>query len=261
MEDYKHNTCDGLRHQGIMTISLKAYCPYGKLLPSATTENAALVGTAIVGIAVVSESRSGADNETVILIAAQMPSPPYVLTNTVFYVYNPGTEPTPLNIVLAGSATTGTITNVTNGQSCVIKGLTAAMTTDVNKTLRIDSETGRVTLDGATSSSLAFDLHDYGYINLAPSTPFLRGVTVSYTSGSNIITTDGRFMEDLVGQFVYLHGQWRKIAGYTDANTMTLESAMDATGSEFTNVVTMNELHFDGFTLSKLEMTYTPRMR
>lgn len=36
---------------------------------------------------------------------------------------------------------------------------------------------------------------------------------------------------------------------------------MDATGTAATQIVTMNEIVFDGFELSKLRMAYSPRMR
>ena len=179
----------------------------------------------------------------------------------MFYVYNPGTERTPLRIRIAGTAESGTITNTTNGTTCTIMGMTDGNTTDVNKYVSVDGDTGRVTLVGVFDTQLAFEMHDYGYIWLDPSIPFARDIDVSYTSGSTTITSDGAFYRDLAGKYVYLHNEWHKIASYTDSNTMVLTDAMDATGTETTQIVNMNELVFDGFALTKLEMDYTPRMR
>lgn len=141
-EDYKIERCNGLLHQGIMTIFLKAYSPFGKML-NAGTENV-----------------EHAANSTTLTIA------------------NPGTEPTPLTIKMSGTATRGTITNTTNGQTCVITNMSTGAAY-----LIIDSETGRVTLDDA----LAFDKHESGYITLEPNatnTITLSGFTLTklYTS-------------------------------------------------------------------------------
>ena len=69
-------------------------------------------------------------------------------TNT-YLIYNPGTEATPLTILLGGTSTgvddTATITNKTNGSQCVLKGVTAGITTEAGKLLKIDTDTGRVT--------------------------------------------------------------------------------------------------------------------
>lgn len=253
MDDYKRNGCDGYLHQGIMTIPLKAYRPFGRLLPTAMVQfPPAIVGTAVVGLSIVGTPMTGADEETCILLTTTMPSSSYTLTDTVFYVYNPGTEATPLNITLRGTATTGTITNVTNGQSCVLTNVDTG-----NNDLVVNSETGRVTVGG----TLDFSVHDHGYICLSPCIPFVRNASIGYTSGSKTITSSGLFRNEMAGQFVYLNNAWRKIDTVTNENTAMLVNNMDATGTATTPIVTMNELHFDGFTLSKLEMNYSPLVR
>lgn len=261
-DDYRGMTCNGLRYKGILTIYLKAYCPFGKLLPGSMVNNVPAIGIDfIVGVSIIGEATLAADDETIVLYKYRMPSTNYDVTGTSFYIYNMGTEATPLRIKIAGTAESGTITNVTNGKKCVINGMTTGNTTDVGKSVYIDAETGRVTLVGSLDTQLAFEMHDYGYIWLDPCTPFVRDIEVSYTDESKTITSAGLFTEDMVGQFIWLHGTWRKIAQYNGKNGLTLESEMDATDTETTQIVTMNEITFDGFTLTKLEMDFTPRMR
>lgn len=258
--DYRGMTCNGLRYKGIMTIHLKAYCPFGKLMESALQNNVPVIGiNAYVDISILGTKTTGGDNETIILLSYQMPH--YDATSTSVYIYNPGTERTPLLIQMAGDAEDGLITNATNGMKCAIKGMTKGNTTQVGKTLNIDADTGRVTLVGALDTQLAFELHDYGYIWLEPCAPFVRNIEVSYTSGSKTVTSAGLFTEDMVGQFIWLNDAWRKIAQYNGKNGLTLVDAMDATGTATTNIVTMNELTFTGFDLTKLDMKYAPRMR
>lgn len=108
---------------------------------------------------------------------------------------------------------------------------------------------------------MAFELHDKGYVWLSPCTPFVRSIAVSYTSGSTTITSFGEFTEAMVGQYIYLNGVWRKIFRYVDANTLTLLLSMNATGSEETQIVTMNEIEIKDMTLAHLEMEFTARVR
>lgn len=262
LEDHMQIACDGsIRYQGIMTIRLKAYDPFGRLMPDACVNDVPVVGTAIVGVSIAAEVTTKADDETIILLKAMMPSPNYPLNQSSFYVYNPGTERTPLTIRIAGTASDGLITNITNGTKCAVKGMTNGNTTDVGKSVVINAETGRVTLLGSLDEQLAFDMHDYGYIWLDPCVPFLRDAEVSYTNGSKTVTSSGLFTEEMAGRFIYLNGEWRKIETVESADSMTLTANMNANGSETTQIVTMNEIRFDGFTLTTLEMEYTPRMR
>ena len=253
MDDYKRNGCDGYLHQGIMTIPLKAYIPFGRLLPSVLSEYpAAIVGSSVSGLSIASTTGYDDDGEARIKLTVTLPSSSFSTSDTVFYVYNPGTEFTPLTITLRGTATTGTITNATNGRSCVLKNVDTG-----NNDLVVNSDTGRVTLGG----TLNFTMHDHGYINLNPCIPLIRDARIGYTSGSAAITSNGLFTNEMAGKFVYLNNAWRKIDTVTNANSATLTANMNATGTGETPVVAMNEIHFDGFTLSKLEMNYSPLVR
>ena len=45
------------------------------------------------------------------------------------------------------------------------------------------------------------------------------------------------------------------------AHTITVSEALAESGSETTQIVTMNVIRFDGFELTKLEMDFVPRVR
>ena len=109
---------------------------------------------------------------------------------------------------------------------------------------------------------MLFRSHDEGYITIAPCTPFIRDLQVNYTSGSNIITSDGGFMPHMVGQFVYLGG-WKRIRLVSNANRAVISESMPDTGSADTPVVTMNEIEIsgDGLDLTRFEIDYIPRVR
>lgn len=106
---------------------------------------------------------------------------------------------------------------------------------------------------------LAFELHDGGYITLAPSLPFEEEFTVSYTSGSSTIT--GRFAEYMVGQYIYLDGEWLKMIRMISDTEMVVSKALTKTATEETVVVTMNEISITGGTLTLLEMEFNPKVR
>lgn len=254
MEDYRIVTSwNGETYYGLLTIPLRAYSPYGHLLAASMINMAGRVGTALVGTAIVGDATLPADGETLILSEQMMPSNLFTTSGGTYLVYNPGTERTPLNIKLAGTATSGLITNLRNGQNCAVKNLASSG----SAYLEIDSETGRVLYN----NTLSFEKHDYGYIWLEPCTPYARDINVLYTANSRTIVSQGAFTMIMASQYIYLNGSWRKIASVTDANTATLASNMSAGGTETTNVVTMNELQFTGFNLTSVELSYSPRVR
>lgn len=176
-------------------------------------------------------------------------------------MYNPGTEATPLTLRIAGNGENGLIQNLTNGDECRIQGMTIGNTSLIGAYIEINGETGQVRLVSPTEDKLAFEMHDLGYIRLEPCTPFVRSAEITYSSGSDSVTGDGIFTEDMVGQYCHLNGAWREIRGYTNENTATIDSQMAVSGTETTQIVTMNKIVFNGFALSKLEMDFTARVR
>lgn len=192
----------------------------------------------------------GAENEVLLL-------PPEMMNGTgpdgAALLYNPGTEAVPMIIQVAGNTTDLIISNKTTGQKCIIHPLTEGVTIEVN------GETGRVERIGETKT-LAFDLHDGGYISLAACTPYVEDVRIRYTAGSSTIGSAGLFTTEMVGQYVYLNGQWRKLTAWANENEMNIHTTMETSGEEETKIVTMNEIAIEGIP-SMLKFDYEPRVR
>lgn len=109
--------------------------------------------------------------------------------------------------------------------------------------------------------TMAFAMHDEGYLTLAPCTPFVRELEISHTEGSNIVTCAGGFVSHMKGQYLYFDG-WKAIREVTDASTAILSEAAAGTGTTRTPIVTMNEIEVqgDGLALTRFEVEYTPRI-
>ena len=129
--------------------------------------------------------------------------------------------------------------------------------------IELDSFTGQVWLVEGEARELAFHYHDLGYLMLAPCTPLVRSIQVNCAEGDTMIESKGLFLPHMAGQFIYLHGIWRKIHRVIDAYTAHLTQPSTETGWADTPVVTMNEIWLRGedITLTKLEIEYEPRVR
>ena len=177
-------------------------------------------------------------------------------------LYNPGTEVAHTIIRMVGDVSSGLlIRNLTTGQRCKVIDLKADSLLE-GQELELDSERGQTRKVIGDHIEMAFPFHDEGYITLAPCTPFVRSLRVNYTTGSNIITSDGGFRDYMAGQFVYLDG-WKRISLVYSENRAVISGSMAETGSVETPVVTMNEIEISGdsLALTKLEIEYTPRVR
>ncbi len=198
---------------------------------------------------------------TGLLPSAIMPEAPSLASRS-FLMYNPGTEAAHTIIRVAGDVGSGMlIRNLTTGQRCRIVGLQSDSLLE-SQALLLDSYRGQTRTELGEHTEMASPFHDEGYITLAPCTPFIRDLQVNYTSGSNIITSDGGFLPHMVGQFVYLDG-WKSIRLVSSENRAVISESMSDTGSAETPVVTMNEIEIsgDGLDLTRFEIDYIPRMR
>lgn len=246
IKQYTHRELGVLLYSGTFTITFRCYDPFGKLFApfydgECTPELLATTG---------------------ILPASMMPALP-APGDTAFLAYNCGTEKAPLMIRLAGDVGDGlTIVNETTGQTCKVVGLTADGTPP-GAYIEINSETGQVWFIKGPEQELAFHYHDLGYLHLAPCTPFVRSMRVTYTASSRTITTDGGFLPVMEGQYLFLAGHWMEIRQVKDACTAQLRSMMTSTGMADTPVVTMNKISLrgDSVALSRLEIEYMPRVR
>ena len=105
-------------------------------------------------------------------------------------------------------------------------------------------------------------MHDEGYIELTPCTPFERSIAINHTEDSNVITSEGLFLPHMARQFLYLDG-WKKIRQITDAHSAILSDKAVSSGTTAVPIVTMNEIEISGenLALTMLEVDYTPRVR
>lgn len=224
-----------------LTIKMKAHQPFGKMLYKAISDYDA----------------DGAHKTTGIIEEQYMPAAPKKAGD--YIIYNPGTEYADTVIRIAGTAPNGvTIENRTTGAVCKLLAIPAPP-----DCLVLDSETGDVYL-GSDTDGHCFEVHDEGYIRLAPCTPYQRDMVISYTSGSNKITfSDYAITEDNVGQYILLAGSWYRIIAVTNASTAVLNASMSKSGAESTIIATMNEITItaDGANITTLEIDYTPKTR
>ena len=156
---------------------------------------------------------------------------------------NPGTVPAPVCICISGDVGEGVeITNQTTGQTCSIVGLTKENTTDVNKTLYIDSLNGKVVLSNGTTSELAFLYHDKGFIELEPSFPAIRHLFVKH--GGYTVSTAMQINDTVENKYIFIDGKWIKIIKQIDENHFTLESSVSE-GTTNTMIMPINILHIE----------------
>lgn len=124
---------------------------------------------------------------TGLLSAAMTPAPPSV-SSTSFLLYNPGTERAHTVFRIAGKVGDGMlIRNLTTGQRCKTVNLTEDSLLP-GAYLELDSRMGQTRIALGDSRELAFAMHDEGYIELAPCTPFERSIAISHTEDSNTAT-------------------------------------------------------------------------
>ena len=198
---------------------------------------------------------------TGLLPAAMTPTPPNV-SSTSFLLYNPGTERAHTVFRIAGNVGDGMlIRNLTTGQRCRIVNLTDESLLP-GAHLELDSRMGQTRIVLGDSRELVFAMHDEGYIELAPCTPFERNIAISHTENSNIVTSEGVFLPHMEGQFLYLDG-WKKIRQITDTHSAILSDKAASSGTTFVPIVTMNEIEISGenLALTTLKVDYTPRVR
>ena len=196
------------------------------------------------------------------LLPATITPPPPNVNSTNFLLYNPGTERAHTVIRIAGNVGDGMlIRNLTTGQRCKVVNLTEESLLP-GAHLELDSRMGQTRIVLGDSRELAFAMHDEGYIELAPCTPFERSIAISHTENSNIVTSEGLFLPHMTGQFLYLDG-WKKIRQITNAHSAILSEKAASSGTTVAPIVTMNEIEISGenLALTMFEVDYTRRVR
>lgn len=235
---------------GFVTITLRAYYPFARHdFISIGDEN-------MLNYYLAANSGLLLDSETPVTTFDSITESSQIL------LYNGGSERAGVAIALAGDAKEGiVITNKTTNQTAKFVAFTKDTTTNVDKYIVSDAINGKTVLTDGTTSELGFLYHDHGFIELEPSFPIERDVFASYVSGSNkvsILSSD--IGDDVIGRHIKIDGAWLKILEkYNDE--LIVERPLTITGSQNTDIVTMNEVSINlsqGAELTKLHFIYKP---
>lgn len=216
---------------GFVTITLKAYYPFGRCDSVYLTDGLEFNRSIIENTGLLNQEMTPANQFGVIS------------ENTSFLLYNGGNEYAACAIELAGSAGSGvTIVNHTTGQKARFVCFSRDDTTDAGKTIISDALNGKTVLTNGKDAELKFIYHDSGFIELAPSFPIERSVLVNWKSNSDRVTGLDVFDLNMIGKFIYICGKWRKIISVIDSGTIQINDTVSKTGTGITSIVTMNEM-------------------
>lgn len=117
-----------------------------------------------------------------------------------------------------------------------------------------------------TERTLYFAFHDEGYIRLAPFDPLYRNIAVNTTAGSKTITTRaGTFSEDMLGQYIFIEGQWKYIGDFNSSSSVDTNTTSAETKSGITtNIATLNFISVvkaSDAAITRFEMICMPEVR
>lgn len=221
---------------GIVTITQKAYYPYGQ------HEGTSLTDLDLNDPIIFHNSALLADDRTPANYYGSNDEP--LTEQTSILLYNGGTSPAAVAIELAGSVGKGvTIYNRATKQMCRFVALSKAVTSDVGKYIISDAINGKTVLTDGKTSQLSYQYHDYGFLNLEPAYPIYRNVHVVHGGNTEIYADEGtEFSKAMVGQYIYVNGRWMKIAAVPGPTTITVEGKTDVLGPSVTEIVNMNEI-------------------
>lgn len=253
----------GETYSGTFSVTFMAADPFGYLTRKSSEGN----------------ENDHAEDYCNLITSARMPPEPDVSSRS-FDVYNPGTEPCGMQIMIAGTCESPIrFFNSRNKTECVISSLPDnSLTLDIN-----ENDTGMVKVYVGTNSGNydnGFAYHDHGVIRLEPSELFEN---VSYTATQNgtmyTITPSGiTVTEDMVGGHIWFMNPITREATITDVNTSTGKLTCVLTGSGTfrtsgtmrlykSNHITIEEKNSNNvwvtpthLTLSRIAIDYKPRL-
>lgn len=234
---------------GIIVITLKAYYPYARsdMMVDTTDDLQIRTNTAIL------DSDDKLPAHTFEHITAK---------ETSIILFNPGTEPTPVAISIAGN-TSGTddgftvgagfeIHNTTTGQKCKFVNITNELTpagqgSQENARVICDSLNGKtVRIDNEGNVYSGYLYHQEGFIYLAPAFPINRDIFIKdiYT---DTITLYNTLYTNYEGQYIFIQkenkGEWYKIIRQPDSETLVVNRTISNPAATYkTTIARMNEL-------------------
>lgn len=214
------------KKNGFVTITLKAYYPYGRTDETYIRQEA-------VGDKVMDGMCSYDLRENSGLFEANI-NPPTEMTEIPsvqpILLYNGGTERACVTVDIAGDVGKGvTIYNATTKQEMKFIGLNSG---SEQKYVECDGLTGNCywVSNDSDNGKNAFLYHSQGYIELEPGYPLKRDVAIITTQSSNVITMcSGEFEEEDIGKYIYADGKFRKIASISEDENGNFTKAMVTT--------------------------------
>lgn len=178
---------------------------------------------------------------------------PGLVVATQMKIYNGGNAVAKPIITLTGTGTSIGLTNVTNGDTFLISGMSA-------QTFIVNSIKGQVTENGAN----VVGRYSGGFINLQPSNrPKLYSLT--FTNGSTNVTCVDVLPSSIVGREIVTHDGTTQfnatIDSQTNANTIVMEYAfMGITGTYDAYAIDVNKIMVGGIGLNvdvNIDFPYT----
>ena len=240
---------------GVITIHMKAYFPFARCDSMVNEYTDPCHDTIMWNTALF--DRPELQPETDLIASGSS-----MLNETTILLGNPGTEPTPVSLAIAGNTGDGVkIRNVTTGQEMQFVAMSKADTTTAGKYVLFDGITGKTMITDGTTSELAFIYHDYGHIDLAPGYPAHRNIHAHFTN-STTVTTTNLLYENMVGKYIWL-GEWLEIVAQNGLQTLTVERAPTPTEDGYlqTTIMDMNKIIITPvrtMELTKLEFMFQP---
>ena len=185
-------------------------------------------------------------------------------SDTPIILHNPGTEYSPVSIMIAGDAGLGVvIRNKTTRQECKIVAMDKDHTSNVSKAVYVDGINGNtsvISMTGTDAATSGFVYHDSGYIQLAPAYPCIREIFVN-PSTSNTISLVNTLYDDVEGQYIFVDEKWYRIEKQLTDKSLRLNESVNTNGTNATIITKMNEIEIqpiDTMSLTHLSFLYKP---
>lgn len=248
------------KYNGIITITMRAYYPFGRSDYATIPENYEYANDMIANSGFI----EGEEWDTQKDYAAE----DSIIEQSTIMLYNPGTEYAPVAIEIAGDVGDGVlITNADTNQSVKFVALTKSITSDAHKWLLLDGLSGKALLTDGYNNSYGFLYHDNGVLTLKSGMPIVRNIAITGEAPGNTITSeDGVFTSSMIGQYIgyVLDGKLvcHKIVNVVSENEITVETALTEALDTTANIVTMNKIIVtplgESMELTKLAFKYKP---
>lgn len=185
---------------------------------------------------------------------------PYTIARTILRI-NAGDAIADTIIRIAGNVGNGvTLYNQATKQYCFIHDLTETETTSSNRWLELNSRTGECYITDGANRFSGYKYHDRGFIQLAPSAPMKRDVTVSI-NGTSLTSTEDIFMPDDIGKTIWVPSasMMSYISDVSGPRSASLALPASTAVTAPVNIAMLNNIHITPKTdmsLTKFELIH-----